>query len=236
MRLDGPIDHLASHVGGRDLNHCDFLARLLVANRVHLVSGVEHQQANLVDHDSCLGNALLGDGLLGDRLAERDTRFGTLAHSLQGALGNAYLAHAMMNAARAKATLRNFKATAFAKQDIRCRHTHIFEVHLGMAVGRIVIAENRQRTNHLDTGRIHRYHDHRLLLVPVGIGRIGLTHEDEHLAARIWRTRRPPFAAVDDIFVAVTLDARLNVGGVGRSHGRLGHGKGRADLAGEKRL
>ena len=70
----------------------------------------------------------------------------------------------------------------------------------------------------------------------VGIGGIGLAHEDRDLAARIGRARRPPLAAVDHVVVAVAQDGALDVGGVGRGDGGLGHGEARADLAGEQRL
>ncbi len=60
---------------------------------------------------------------------------------------------------------------------------------------------------------------------------IGLAHQDRDLAAGIADARRPPFAAVDDVVIAVLVDARLDIGGIGRRHGRLGHQEGGADLA-----
>jgi hypothetical protein len=50
------------------------------------------------------------------------------------------------------------------------------------------------------------------------------------------RARCPPLAAIDDVFVALALDARFDVGGVTRRHVGLGHGKGRTDLAFEQGL
>ena len=66
--------------------------------------------------------------------------------------------------------------------------------------------------------------------------RIGLAHQDRDLAAGIADARRPPFAAVDDVVVAILFDARFDVGGVRRRHGRLGHQEGGADLAFHQRL
>ena len=60
-------------------------------------------------------------------------------------------------------------------------------------------------------------------------GRIGLAHEDEDPAARVAGPRRPPFAAVDDVLVAIAHDRTLDVGGVRRSHRRLGHRERRAN-------
>ncbi|MEY9204773.1 hypothetical protein ABIF05_003883 [Bradyrhizobium elkanii] len=70
----------------------------------------------------------------------------------------------------------------------------------------------------------------RLLLMLGGV-EVGLAHQDRDLAAGIADARRPPFAAVDDVVIAVLLDAGLDVGGVGRSDRRLGHQEGGADLA-----
>src|SRR3546814_10465188 len=68
----------------------------------------------------------------------------------------------------------------------------------------------------LDPRRVHRHREHRLLLVALG-AEVGLAHHDRDLAARVADSRRPPFAAVDDIIVAVALDPRLDIGRVGRS-------------------
>lgn len=52
MHLDGPVDHLAGHIGRHDLDHRDVLARRLVAGGVHLPRGVQHQEPRLVDQDA----------------------------------------------------------------------------------------------------------------------------------------------------------------------------------------
>src|SRR3546814_4838052 len=65
---------------------------------------------------------------------------------------------------------------------------------------------------------------------------LGLAHHDRDLAARVADSRRPPFAAVDDIIVAVALDPRLDIGRVGRGDRGLGPPKGRTDLAIHDRL
>jgi hypothetical protein len=49
------------------------------------------------------------------------------------------------------------------------------------------------------------------------------------------RTGDPPLAAVDDPLLAIALDARLDVRGVGGGDVRLGHDEGRADLTVEQR-
>ena len=77
--------------------------------------------------------------------------------------------------------------------------------------------------------------DHRLLLVP-GRGRIGLTHEDRDLAARIAGAGDPPLAAVEDYSSpSRTMLAWMFVASEDATVG-LGHRKARADLARQQRL
>ncbi len=94
----------------------------------------------------------------------------------------------------------------------------------------MVIAIDGQHAFDGDAGRVHRHQDHALLLVALGRG-VGLAHHDRDLAARIADARRPPFAAVDDVMIAVTDHRRFDVGCVGRGNGGLGHQEGGADVA-----
>lgn len=55
----------------------------------------------------------------------------------------------MVNASGTQAALGDFKTTAFAQQNVGNWHAHVFEGHSHMAVGRIVVAKNVQRTNDL---------------------------------------------------------------------------------------
>ena len=71
VRLDRPVDDLARHRRGGDLDHRDFPRRGLVAHRIHPVRRVQHQKPRLIDRDARLGDALQRHRLLGDRLAER---------------------------------------------------------------------------------------------------------------------------------------------------------------------
>ncbi len=235
VHLHGPVDHLQRHGGRGDLDHGDFLARLFVADLVHLPGGVQHQEARLVDHDARLGDALAGHALVGDAFAKGGALRGALAHLFQRALGAADDAHAMVDAARAEAALGDLEAAAFAEQDVGRRHAHVGELHFGMAVGRVVVAEHRQVAQHLDAGRVHRHQDHRLLRMLGRFG-VGLAHEDHDLAARVVGAGGPPLAAVDHVVIAIALDAGFDVGGVAGGHGGFGHGEGRADLAGQQGL
>jgi hypothetical protein len=119
----------------------------------------------------------------------------------------------MMDPARAETALRDLEAAAFAEQNVFLRHANVFQQHLGMAMRRVVKAEHRQHLLHLDAGGVERHQYLRLLLVLRRL-RIGLAHQDRDLAAGIADARRPPFAAVDDVVIAILFNARFDVGGV----------------------
>ena len=65
--------------------------------------------------------------------------------------------------------------------------------------------------------------------------RAGLDHHDHDLAARVAGAGDVVLLAVDDPLVAVALGRAGDVAGVGGGHVGLGHGEGRADLAGQER-
>ena len=134
-----------------------------------------------------------------------------------------------------EAALRDLEAAAFAEQDIGRRHPHILEQDFRMAVRRIVIAEDVEMAQHAHARRVERHQDHRLPLVRLRVG-IGLAHDDGDLAARVHRARGPPFAAIDDVVVAVAADFGADVGGVGGSDVGLGHGKAGANVPFHQRL
>src|SRR3984885_9942644 len=114
-----------------------------------------------------------------------------------------------MDTAGAEPALRDLKSPALAEQDVAGGNAHVLEQYLGVAVRRIVEAEHREKLLDGDTGRVERDQNLRLLLVARRLG-IGLAHQDRDLAAGIADTRRPPFAAIDDVVIAVTLDAGLD--------------------------
>src|SRR5438093_9277 len=96
--------------------------------------------------------------------------------------------------------------------------TRTFSKRTSVAVRRVVVAEDRQHPLDRDALAVARHHDHRLLLVLVGILGIRLAHEDQDLAARVADARGPPLVAVDHVLGAVAHDGRFEVGGVGRRH------------------
>ena len=210
-RLDRVVDDLQRHVRRGDLDHCDLKLRGLVADLVHHVRGLEAEQTVHLNVDARFRDALLPHRLLDDLLAEGSARRQPLDHLLQRFLGLADGAHTVMDTARTETALRDLEATAFAKQQVARRNAHVLEQHLRVAVRRIVIAEHRQHLLDGDALGVHRHQDLRLLLMARGI-EIGLAHQDADFAARIASARRPPLAAVDDVVIAIALDAGFDVG------------------------
>ena len=141
----------------------------------------------------------------------------------------------MVNTPGAQATLRNFKASAFAQQNMAGRHTHVLEIHFHVAVRCIVIAQHLQRAHHTHAGCVSRHQHHALLRMLGGIG-IALAHDDVDGAAWVARARNPPLVAIDHVLITLALNTGADIGGVARCHLRLGHRKGGADLAIEQRL
>ncbi|MND63133.1 hypothetical protein D3C80_544350 [compost metagenome] len=131
----------------------------------------------------------------------------------------------MVNASRAKAPLGNLETTPLTQQHVLVRHSHVLEQHFGMAMGSVVVTEHRQWPDDFHPGGIGGHQNHRMLLVTRAV-RVAQPHEDHDLAARIAGTGGPPLAAIDHPLVALADSAGGHVGGIGRRHIRLGHGKG----------
>ena len=229
-RLNGIVDDLQRHLRRLDLDHRDLGLGFLVADPVHHVGGLEAQKARAIDLDPRLGNALFPDAVLGDALAEGDAAVHSLYHQLERLLRRADGAHAMVDAARPEAALRDLEPAALAQEDAARRHTHLVEANFHVAVRRVVVAVDVQRALDGHAFGIKRHQDHRLLAVAIFLG-VGLAHQDSDLGARVARARRPPLAPVDDVVVAVAGDRTFDVGRVRRGDARFGHQEGRADLA-----
>jgi hypothetical protein len=86
-----------------------------------------------------------------------------------------------------------------------------------------------------DAGRVHGHQNHGLLLM-FWSGRIGFSHEDRDLAARIAGAGGPPLTAINDVVIAVAHDAGFDVGGVGGGNSWLGHREAGSDFACQERL
>ena len=234
--LHGAVDHVERHIGRHDLDHGNQFLGFLVAVAVHGVGRFQGHQPGLLDFTGALGDVFAAGAVLDHRLAEYHALVGALAHQLEGALGGTDQTHAVVNAAGAEATLGDFKAAALAEDDVFLGHAHVFEDHFGVAFRRVHGAEHHHRTFDVNTRGVHRHQNLRLLLVAVGVVRVGLAHHDHDFAGFAHRAADVELAAVDDVIVAVTGDGGFDVGGVGGRHFRLGHRERGADLAFHQRL
>jgi hypothetical protein len=236
VHLDGLVEDPLHGLRGRDLDRLDLGVGGLVAGDVHQPRGLEHQQTQLLDLDPRLGDPVAHDALLGDRLAEGDPLGRALAHHLDGSLGDAQRAHAVVDAARPETRLGDREALALAADDVADRHADVGEPQLGVAaVVAVVVAEHVHAADDLEAGGVALDQDLALLAVTRCRG-IGLAHHDEDLAVGVHGAGDPPLATVDDVLVTVPDDAELDIGGVRRRDLRLGHRERRADLAGEQGL
>jgi len=69
----------------------------------------------------------------------------------------------VVNTPRAKATLCDLEPAAFAQQNIVDRHPHILEIHLDVAMRRVVVPHHIQRPDDADPLGVGRYQYHALL-------------------------------------------------------------------------
>ena len=230
MRLHRIVEDAQRHIGRLHLDHRDFLLRGLVAGLVHHVGGLEAQQPRHLDVDPRARDPFLPDAVIGDALAEGGAGDEPPRHRFDRAFGDADRAHAMVDAPRPEPPLRDLEPPALAQQDVVDRHAHVGEADFAVPMRGMVIAIDRQHPLDPHARRVERDQHHALLPVARGAG-VGLAHQDADPAARVADPRRPPFAAVDDIMVAIAIDARFDVCGVGGGDRRLGHQEDRADLA-----
>src|SRR3546814_5916016 len=89
------------------------------------------------------------------------------------------------------------------------------DLHFCVTMRGMIIAIDGEEPLDLDARRIEVDQDHGLLPVNLCL-RVGFAHQDRELAARIAGPRRPPFASVNDIMLAVAPNGRTNVGSVGQ--------------------
>ena len=237
--LDRLVDHPLGHGRGYDLDRLDLGVRALVAHGVHQPRGLQHEQPGLLDPDPGLGDPVLDDALLGQRLAERGPGQGPGTHELQGLLGGSDHPHAMVDAPGSQPRLRDREPLALARDEVFLGDVHVGEVDLGVAAVRpFGVAEHPQAAPDIDPRGITGHQDHGVPSVTGSISGDGLAghpHHDEDLAVRAHRARRPPLAAVDHVAVARLADRGGDVRRVTGGDGGLGHAERRPDLPVEQR-
>src|SRR3989440_4921528 len=227
--LYGPVDYVGKHLGCHNFNHGDLVLRSLFAQVVDDPGCLERQEARLLDFQLRLGNPVLYDPLLSERLAKGYAGSGALAHEFQGILRSPNCTHAMMDASRTETGLGNGEAAAFFSQYVAHRNAHVLKGQLAVSFI-IYVAHDGEVSLDSEAGSISRHEHHTLLPVFIGIIGIGFAHDNENFTAFTSCAGDPPLAAIQDIYIAFPVDGELDVGGIGTCYIWLSHGECRANL------
>src|SRR5690606_18874739 len=228
--LNRVIHDLLQHRRHHGLDHRHFLQRTHDALGIQRPGTFQSQQSRLLDVHSGIGDDVRVAAQFGDRAAEGFAGHGAFDHDLQGALGGADGAHAVVYAARAKAALGNFEAAAGAGDDRAFGQAYVVEQYLAVAIGFVVGTEDWQHALNGNARGVERHQDHGVAAVLLGV-RVSYAHEDAHFAVRVADAGTPPFATIEDHFITLNGSGGFHVGGVGRSDGGLSHAEGRAYFA-----
>ena len=186
-----------------------------------------------------VGDPVLDGLLLGQQRAVRVARERALAHHVEGPLGLAEPAHAVVDAAGAEARLGELEPRALRADQVVGGHAHVLVDDLGVVAEPAVhdagvVHRRRRRARSCTPGVVDGHDEHRAALVGVHVG-VRHRHHDEDVGDRA--VRRVPLASVD----APTRRRRAPPGSVssfGSLPGRvrLGHGEPRAHRPVEQRL
>ncbi len=229
MDLNGAVENTQGDIGRHDFDGGDFGAGGFVAHGVHQVGGFQGEKARLFDLDAGLGDFGAERAHFGEGAAEGDTAFGAAAEVFEGTFGDADEAHAVVDAAGAEAALGDLEASAFAEEQVRGGDADVGEREFAVAVGQVVVAVNGEEALDLHAWGIEGDKDHGLLLV-ARRGGIRPAHEDGEFGAGIAGAGGPPFAAIEDVFVAVASDGGGDVCGIRGGDAGLRHAEDGADI------
>ena len=164
-------------------------------------------------------------------LPKADPAGRALAGELEGHLGQADEAHAVVHAARAEAALGDLEGAARAGEDAagrqRARRSKVTSPWpsgssywpSAVSIRSTVTPGASSGTSTIECWRCR-----------CGVG-VGEAHEDADLAVGVADAGRPPLAAVEHDLVAVEDGRGLHVGGVGGGDAGLGHQERAADRA-----
>src|SRR5690606_33761700 len=134
--------------------------------------GLQHQQPQLLDLHAGVRDPLPHHALLRQLPPEGRTALRPAAHELHRAFGHADQAHAVMDAARPEASLRDGETAALLADEVAARHPYAVEDHLGVAAVVVVLVPvDPHGAAHFEAGGVPRYQHHRLLAARVGVVR-----------------------------------------------------------------
>ena len=189
-----------------DLDRGDLGARVLVADGVHQPRGLEGEQPRPSRSRCAPRRSSPGCwrcSASGSPNVARVER--APAHQLERPLGRADRAHAVVDAARARAgpgrsgSRRPRRRSGSRPARARPRSD------LGVALA-VVVAEHRQVAHRPSRRACRSGRGPSTAARCGGAVRVGLAHHDQDLAVRVHRAGRPPLAAVEHVLVAVALD------------------------------
>lgn len=92
-----------------------------------------------------------------------------------------------------QSALDDFKAAAFAKDDVGSRDANVVEVDLRVAVGCVVVAVDREDPLDGDAGEAGGNEDDGLLPVGVWVRGIAFTHDNVDFTSGVAGAAAPPF-------------------------------------------
>ena len=228
VHLHAAIEDALYHLRHADLGCGDHVAGLLGAHLVHFLAGFQHQQAGHFQFGEAVGDILAHRLVLGQGAAKGGALGHALAGLFDGPLPGPQQAHAVVHAARPEPPLGDLEAAALAQQHVFQRHAHVFKQQLGVAEGRVIVAQGGQRPHHRQARGTGGDQHLGLLLVAIGVVRVGLAHDDEDPGALVHGAGNKPLATVEHPLIALAGNAQLDVGGVTGGHLGLCHGVGRA--------
>src|SRR5262249_621338 len=154
------------------------------------------------------------------------------AHQLEGALGDAQPAHAVVDPSRAEPLLRDREARTFFAETIADRYAAVLAANLGVMI--VAFTHHRDAPFDREAGRVGRHQDHAEAPMRVRMRWVGRGHYDRE--GRAVRTAREPLVTVDDVVIAVANRGGAEPPWIGARNFRLRHREAAADLARDQRL
>ena len=141
----------------------------------------------------------------------------------------------MVDPSRPEPCLGQREAGAALAQHVVDRHPHLAQQQLAMTVQRLVV-HHRDVAFDGQARAVHRHQHHRVPCVLRRMVAFADPHHNREPARWVRRAGDEPLAAADHPFVAVALDAGLQLGRVGRRSVGLAHCETRPDLAAQQRV
>ncbi len=130
-----------------------------VAEHIHSPCRLEHHQTHSFNFDTDRRDLFQVAAKPDERPTKRFPADATFNHQLEGHFGGANRAHAVVDAARAKAQLRDLEPATLAQQDVVLWYADVGETNVHMPVRGVVFTEDLHAADDLNAGSVHRDQD-----------------------------------------------------------------------------